>query len=174
MKKILLLSILLTGTIVTTYASRVPAKVNHEKLGYMKTVIKNDIKRNKTMINKLGSYMKNHPLFLTSAVGPVASILLGMFFMYAIDEEKIPTDLTQEGWVFDPDQGERIQGKYLFGKETEISKSDLVFSIGEQELPPPTETSFDESIIILAVIIVGGIAAAITAIGSSGNNSRSF
>ena len=78
-----------------------------------------------------------------------------------IDGEKIPTDLTQKGWVFDPEEGERIQGKYIFGKESSIHSNDLKFTIGEQMSPPPSETSFDESIVILIIIIIGGIAAAI-------------
>ncbi|MFB5614581.1 MAG: hypothetical protein ACE5RI_05710, partial [Candidatus Nitrosomaritimum yanchengensis] len=78
-----------------------------------------------------------------------------------IDGEKIPTELTQKGWVFDPEEGERIQGKYIFGKESSIHANDLKFTIGEQMSTPPSETSFDESIVILIIIIIGGIAAAI-------------
>lgn len=78
-----------------------------------------------------------------------------------MDGEKIPTQLTEEGWVFDPEEGQRIQGKYIFGKESSVKASDLMFTIGEQSSTPPTETSFDESIAILAIIIVGGVAAAI-------------
>ncbi|MGD8432175.1 MAG: hypothetical protein PVG43_06785 [Nitrosopumilaceae archaeon] len=78
-----------------------------------------------------------------------------------IDGEKIPTELTQKGWVFDPEEGERIQGKYIFGKESSINANDLKFTIGEKISPPPSKTSFDESIVILIIIIIGGIAAAI-------------
>ena len=78
-----------------------------------------------------------------------------------IGGEKIPTELTQKGWVFDPVEGERIQGKYIFGKESTIHASDLQFTIGEKNQPPLNETSFDESILILIIIIIGGIAAAI-------------
>ena len=78
-----------------------------------------------------------------------------------IDGEKIPTELTQKGWVFDPVEGERIQGKYIFGKESTIHANDLEFTIGEKNQPPANETNFDESIFILIIIIIGGIAAAI-------------
>ena len=78
-----------------------------------------------------------------------------------IDGEKIPTELTKKGWVFDPEEGERIQGKYIFGKELSIHSNDLKFTIGEQMTTPPIKTSFDESILILIIIIIGGIAAAI-------------
>jgi hypothetical protein len=77
-----------------------------------------------------------------------------------IDGEKIPTEITKKGWIFDPEKGERIQGKYIFGQETSIFENDLVFSL-EGEDPIPSETSLDESIVILAIIIIGGIAAAL-------------
>ena len=78
-----------------------------------------------------------------------------------IEGEKIPTDLTKQGWVFDPDKGEKIQGKYLFGEELSINKNNLQFSIGDQNSPDEKESSFDESVVILIIIIIGGIAAAI-------------
>ena len=78
-----------------------------------------------------------------------------------VEGEKIPTDLTREGWVFDPEQGERIQGKYIFGEESSIEKNDLEFSIGDKPETKPPQESFDESIIILIIIIIGGIGAAI-------------
>jgi len=28
-----------------------------------------------------------------------------------IDGEKIPTDITKQGWIFDPEEGQTIQGK---------------------------------------------------------------
>jgi hypothetical protein len=37
----------------------------------------------------------------------------------------------------------------------------VIFSLGEDESTQPIETTFDESIIILAIIIIGGIAAAL-------------
>jgi hypothetical protein len=75
-----------------------------------------------------------------------------------IDEEKIPTEITKKGWIFDPEEGERIQGKYIFGQETSIFENDLVFSLeGDETIP--SETSLDESIVILVIIIIGGIAA---------------
>jgi hypothetical protein len=78
-----------------------------------------------------------------------------------VDGEKIPTQLTENGWIFDPEEGQRIQGKYIFGKESSIKSNDLIFTIGEQKLPTSNETSFDESIVILAIIIIGGVAAAV-------------
>ncbi len=78
-----------------------------------------------------------------------------------IEGEKIPTELDKKGWIFDPDNGERIQGKFIFGKEQSIYESDLVFSLGESESTQPIEATFDESFFILVLIIIGGIGAAI-------------
>jgi len=77
-----------------------------------------------------------------------------------IDGEKIPTEISKKGWIFDPEKGERIQGKYIFGKETSIFENDLIFSL-EGDETAPSETTLDESIVILVVIIIGGIAAAL-------------
>jgi len=82
-----------------------------------------------------------------------------------IDGEKIPTELDQKGWIFDPENGEIIQGKYIFGKETSIDGADLVFSLGEDEPTSTEEVTLDESIIILAIIIVGGIGAVVFFLG---------
>ena len=77
-----------------------------------------------------------------------------------IDGEKIPKEITKEGWIFDPEQGKKIQGKYIFGEKTSINKDELIFSLGGSELLAPRNigTSFDESTII--VIIITGIAIA--------------
>jgi hypothetical protein len=77
-----------------------------------------------------------------------------------IDDEKIPTEINKKGWIFDPEEGEKIQGKYIFGQETSIYGNDLVFSL-EGDEPMPSETTLDESIVILVIIIIGGIAAAL-------------
>ncbi len=79
------------------------------------------------------------------------------------DGEKIPKEITKEGWIFDPEQGKRIQGKYIFGERTSISKDELVFSLGGSELVAPKNigTTFDESIIIVIIITAIAIAAAV-------------
>ena len=50
-----------------------------------------------------------------------------------IDNEKIPTDITKQGWVFDPRRRERIQGKYIFGEETSSVRKELKFSLRRQQ-----------------------------------------
>ncbi len=80
-----------------------------------------------------------------------------------IEGEKIPKEITKEGWVFDPEQGKKIQGKYIFGERTSINKDELVFSLGGSELVAPKNIgmSFDESTIIVIIITVIAIAAAL-------------
>jgi hypothetical protein len=78
-----------------------------------------------------------------------------------IDGEKIPIEITKKGWIFDPQEGERIQGKYIFGEDNVITVNDLEFSLEGDEISPIDGPKFDDSIIILGIIIIGGIGAAI-------------
>lgn len=77
-----------------------------------------------------------------------------------IDGEKIPTDISKAGWVFDPESGVRIQGKYIFGDTTSVNASELIFSIGENQMDDKSETS-NESIAIVVIITIVAIAAVI-------------
>jgi len=77
-----------------------------------------------------------------------------------IDNEKIPTDITKHGWVFDPEEGQVIQGKYLFGEETSVSSKELEFTL-EPETPKVEKQEFDESIVVVAIITIVAIGAAI-------------
>jgi hypothetical protein len=78
-----------------------------------------------------------------------------------IDNEKIPTDVTKEGWIFDPQEGQRIQGKYIFGEETSVNKEKLKFSLGDGRVIPSEESEFDESIVVVTIISIVAIAAAL-------------
>ncbi|AFS81220.1 hypothetical protein NKOR_06735 [Candidatus Nitrosopumilus koreensis AR1] len=75
-----------------------------------------------------------------------------------INDEKIPTDVSKEGWVFDPQEGQRIQGKYIFGEETSINKDKLKFSLGDTQT---TSKSPDESLAVIIIISIVAIAAAL-------------
>ena len=67
-----------------------------------------------------------------------------------IDNEKIPIDISKEGWVFDPQEGQRIQGMYIFGEETSVNKNKLKFSLGD--VPPTQPESSDESLVVGIII----------------------
>ncbi|MBI3841774.1 MAG: hypothetical protein HY295_01300 [Thaumarchaeota archaeon] len=56
------------------------------------------------------------------------------------DGEKFPSDLTKNGWFFDPDSGTQIVGRYLFGKTSEVSKADLQLTIGNSTLSETPST----------------------------------
>lgn len=51
-----------------------------------------------------------------------------------VDGEKIPIDVSANGWIFDPDEGQRIQGKYLFGVKKTVDKAELEFGLGGQDI----------------------------------------
>ena len=77
-----------------------------------------------------------------------------------IDDEKIPTEITKEGWIFDPEEGQRIQGKYIFGEKTTVNKEELKFSLGGTQLQVG-KVEFDESIVVVIIITIVAIAAAL-------------
>lgn len=79
-----------------------------------------------------------------------------------VDDEKIPTDITKQGWIFDPKEGQRIQGMYIYGEETSINKDNLRFTLdgAEIENPPPEPAEFDDSMVIVVIITAIAIAAA--------------
>ena len=75
-----------------------------------------------------------------------------------IDGMKIPTEITKEGWIFDPQKGEQIQGKYIFGESTSINENKLKFSLSNDQIQ---ETGLDESITIVIIISIISIGAAV-------------
>ncbi|KAF6242183.1 hypothetical protein C6988_09700 [Nitrosopumilus sp. b1] len=88
---------------------------------------------------------------------------------HLIDGEKIPTDVTQTGWIFDPESGEKIEGKFLFGKESIVKSEDLEFTLtgfGGEFTEKPIIENDDveenyESMIIVAIIAIVAIGAAL-------------
>jgi len=76
-----------------------------------------------------------------------------------IDNEEIPLEITKEGWVFDPKEGQRIQGKYIFGEKTTVTNQELEFSLGGENLQIEKQ-ELDESIIVVIIITIVAIAAA--------------
>ncbi len=76
-----------------------------------------------------------------------------------IDGEKIPIEITEQGWIFDPEEGQKIQGKYIFGEKTSVNKDELKFSLGGDDLQH-VKQEFDESITVVVIITIIAIAAA--------------
>ena len=77
-----------------------------------------------------------------------------------IDEIEIPTEVTKNGWIFDPKNGTQIQGKYIFGEKVSINENELTFSLNEKNMQT-NEAELDESITILGVIVIISIGAAV-------------
>ena len=77
-----------------------------------------------------------------------------------IDGIEIPTEITKNGWIFDPKNGTQIQGKYIFGEKTSINENELTFSLSEKNMQT-NEMELDESIIVVGIITIISIGAAI-------------
>lgn len=76
-----------------------------------------------------------------------------------ISGEKIPKDLSINGWIFDPESGNVIDGKYLFGKDNSVNKNDLVFTLNSASIKPMNSnftTMSDELIIMVIIVIAAG------------------
>ena len=77
-----------------------------------------------------------------------------------IDGIEIPIEITKEGWVFDPQEGQKIQGKYIFGENTSVSEDELKFSLGGNDIQFK-ETESKESIIVGIIIAMVSLGAAV-------------
>ena len=77
-----------------------------------------------------------------------------------IDGIEIPIEITKKGWIFDPKEGEQIQGKYIFGDTTTVNENELKFSLGGNNIQSK-EIELDESIIVVGIIAIVSIGAAI-------------
>lgn len=77
------------------------------------------------------------------------------------DGEMYPSDVTKNGWLFDPDSGDQIIGKYLFGKTVEVTNRDLEFTIADLSSPIQTTTGIpaDNSLYILIGIGIAAVVA---------------
>lgn len=74
-----------------------------------------------------------------------------------VDGDLVPTDVTSGGWVFEPDRGRLIEGKYIFGTQTLLLPGDLEFSLGA----PDTGTGIDEQAVVVIIIVAVAAAAAL-------------
>jgi len=77
-----------------------------------------------------------------------------------VDGIEIPTEITKEGWIFDPQKGEQIQGKFIFGDRSSINEEELQFSLGGDNIKYE-EQETEESIIVVGIIAIVSIGAAI-------------
>jgi hypothetical protein len=111
------------------------------------------------------SIISNNDTTITSHGGDIAPTTFR-------NGQKIPTDLTQPGWIFDPDSGEQITGIYLFGTTTSVTSDDLALTIGSggasqsyQSLTNSSSTSITtqtgpdySTYVLIGIVIAGGAA----------------
>jgi len=96
-------------------------------------------------------------VILSSESTNVNQVNTNMLQTQIINETKFPTDLSQDGWFFDPESGNKIDGKYLFGQKFSLEKNELVFSLGMAQINqvlPCEMPDFDESVVILIIIVI--------------------
>ncbi len=84
----------------------------------------------------------------------------GILETAAVGGEMLPTDVTVAGWVFDPREGEKIQAKWIFGKEASVDAGSLAFSLGVPGQAAGEPPALDESAVVAVIIAVVAAAAA--------------
>ncbi len=104
---------------------------------------------------------------LDKEVAHAADIQTSILATQKIEGENIPKDITKSGWVFDPMSGEKIQGKYLFGKKSSVKENDLIFNLSYEDesntnpVDIPSSEKIGESTIIVIIIVIAAAGAAV-------------
>ncbi|HEX9846705.1 MAG TPA: hypothetical protein VGA92_09655 [Candidatus Nitrosotenuis sp.] len=65
------------------------------------------------------------------------------------DGQKIPSDLSKNGWFFDSESGEKIDAMYLFGEGLSANRQDLMLVIGDEQ--EELQTGFNETYILIGI-----------------------
>jgi len=148
---------LLQLRVSATYSGVAPSIDEINPLEFLKT---DELKRSEYF--STGFYPLNSIVqvaILSSENTNVSDVRADIIPTQVIDNEKIPTDISKNGWVFDPQEGSTIQGKYIFGEETSVNSDELRFSLGGENLRVEKQ-EFDESIVVVIIITIVAIAAA--------------
>ncbi|MCV0392588.1 MAG: hypothetical protein K5790_04745 [Nitrosopumilus sp.] len=142
------------------YPNTAPSITEINPLKFLKT---DELKRSKYFSS--GNYPLNsiiQVVILSPEDTKVSDVKGNILPTQMIGNEMIPTDITKAGWVFDPMEGQRIQGKYIFGDKSSVRSEELVFSLGGEHLKVDnTKIEFDESIAVVTIITIVAIAAAL-------------
>lgn len=146
---------------LTAMYSQIAPSINEiNPLQFLKT---DELKRSKYFSS--GNYPLNsiiQVIILSPEDTNVSNVKGSILPTQMIGNEMIPTDITKAGWVFDPMEGQRIQGKYIFGDKSSISSEELQFSLGGNQLQvEQSQIGFDESIVVVIIITIVAIAAAL-------------
>ena len=141
-----------------------PGLSNYDLINPLEFLKTNELKRSSYFSNDF--YPLNSILIvviLSSEVTSVNEVNTNIVPSQVVDGEKIPTDLSIDGWIFDPESGNKIVGKYLFGEKFSVSKNDLLFTLGSAQLNVVAPTGigdFDSSLVVVIIIVIlsGGAA----------------
>ena len=141
-----------------------PGLSNYDLINPLEFLKTNELKRSSYFSNDF--YPLNSILIvviLSSEVTSVNEVNANIVPSQVVDGEKIPTDLSIDGWIFDPESGNKIVGKYLFGEKFLVSKNDLLFTLGSAQLNvvvPTGMADFDSSLVVVIIIVIlsGGAA----------------
>lgn len=143
-----------------TYPQIAPSINEINPLQFLKT---DELKRSKYFSS--GNYPLNsiiQVIILSHENTNVSNVKGNILPTQMIGNEMIPTDITKAGWIFDPMEGQRIQGKYIFGDKSSVSSNELQFSLGGNQLQfKESQIEFDESTIVVIIITIVAIAAAL-------------
>lgn len=104
-----------------------------------------------------------HVIILSAESTNVSSVNTNIIPTEIVGGDKIPKDLSIDGWIFDPESGTKIDGRYLFGNQITVSKNDLIFTLGPTNIledSPNERLDFDESVIIIIIVVVAAGAVA--------------
>ena len=141
-----------------------PGSANNDLISPLEFLKTNELKRSSYFSNDF--YPLNSILIvviLSSEVTSVNEVNANIVPSQVVGGEKIPTDLSIDGWIFDPESGNKIVGKYLFGEKFSVSKNDLLFTLGSAQLnvvAPTGMADFDSSLVVVIIIVIlsGGAA----------------
>jgi len=141
-----------------------PGLSNYDLINPLEFLKTNELKRSSYFSNDF--YPLNSILIvviLSSEVTNVNEVNTNIVPSQVVDGEKIPTDLSIDGWIFDPESGNKIVGKYLFGEKFSVSRNELLFTLGSTQLNVVAPTGigdFDSSLVVVIIIVIlsGGAA----------------
>ncbi|MHA7646886.1 hypothetical protein [Nitrosopumilus sp. S4] len=146
--------------LTSIYPNIAPSVTEINPLQFLKT---DELKRSKYFSS--GNYPLNsiiQVVILSPEDTKISDVKGNILHTQMIGNEMIPTDITKAGWVFDPMEGQRIQGKYIFGDKSSVSSEELVFSLGGDQLKVDNaKIDFDESIAVVIIISIVAISAAL-------------
>lgn len=75
--------------------------------------------------------------------------------------EKFPSDITKKGWSLVSESGDKIEAMYLFGKDFDVTRNEMILSIGSSDDTEPIKENIPDAepfeFDMQQALIVGGI-----------------